>query len=245
MLLIVGLGNPGEKYARHRHNIGFLVADAIAGRHDFSAPRQKFRGDICEGFLSARGRREKVLILKPGTYMNESGRSVGDAVRFHKVEPANVIVIHDELDLEPGKVRVKTGGGNAGHNGLKSIAAHIGGDFRRIRIGIGHPGAKDRVSGHVLGDFSKADQDWLGPLIDNLARAAPMLVAGDKEFQNELGRLRGPSPGDKPAQTAAGKSPSATAKPKSPERAMTEKKPDDQPPGNPFADALKKLIKRS
>ncbi|HBK90219.1 MAG TPA: aminoacyl-tRNA hydrolase, partial [Parvularcula sp.] len=157
MLLIVGLGNPGEKYARHRHNVGFMAVDAIAGAHRFGPERKKFQGVIREGEIGG----VKFLSLKPQTFMNDSGLSVGAAMRFYKIEPADVVVFHDELDLAPGKIKAKIGGGLAGHNGLKSIAEHIGEEFRRVRIGIGHPGDKARVTGHVLGDFSKADQDWL------------------------------------------------------------------------------------
>ena len=175
MLLLAGLGNPGPDYARHRHNVGFMAADAIADAHGFGPARRKFRGLLREGTLGG----EKCLILKPLTYMNDSGESVADAMRFHKLEPADVTVIHDELDLAPGKVRVKRGGGTAGHNGLRSIGAHIGADFRRVRIGIGHPGSKEMVLRWVLNDFAKADAEWLGPLIEAVADAAPLLAKGD------------------------------------------------------------------
>ena len=177
MILLVGLGNPGARYADNRHNIGFMAVDAIVRRHRFSAERSKFEGLLCEGTLSG----EKVLALKPMTYMNESGRSVGQAMRFYKLTPADVIVFHDELDLAPGKLRVKTGGGNAGHNGLRSITEHIGQNFRRVRLGIGHPGNKDLVSPYVLSDFSKDDHDWLTPLLDAIADAAPDLAAKDDQ----------------------------------------------------------------
>ncbi|MBX3496331.1 MAG: aminoacyl-tRNA hydrolase [Parvibaculum sp.] len=184
MILLVGLGNPGEKYARNRHNIGFMAADAIVRRHSFAAPRARFQGLVSEGTLDG----EKAIVLKPTTYMNESGRAVGEAMRFYKIEPADVIVFHDELDLAPAKLRIKTGGGAAGHNGIRSIAAHIGPDFRRVRIGIGHPGEKDRVLGAVLGDFSKAEmKDWVEPLIDAIADAAPLLAEGkDATFANKV-----------------------------------------------------------
>ena len=175
MLLLVGLGNPGPEYAANRHNIGFMVADEIVRRHGFSSYRKRFQGLVSEGRIGG----PKVLVLKPQTYMNESGRSVGAAKRFYAVPAEDVVVLHDEIDLAPGKVRVKTGGGHAGHNGLRSIQAHIGPDFRRVRIGVGHPGQKARVKGHVLKNFAKADQAWVDKLIDAMAAAADDLAAGD------------------------------------------------------------------
>lgn len=158
MRLFVGLGNPGGKYEQNRHNVGFMAVDRIAADHGFGPWRNKFQGAVAEGRLGT----EKVLLLKPGTYMNKSGQSVGEAMRFFKLAPEDVTVFHDELDLAPGKCRVKTGGGLAGHNGLRSLDAHIGPAFQRVRLGIGHPGHKDRVSGWVLGDFAKAEQSgWL------------------------------------------------------------------------------------
>ncbi len=183
MLLFVGLGNPGADYARNRHNIGFMAADAIVRRHGFSPWRAKFQGEVCEGVIGS----EKIVALKPMTYMNESGRSVAAACQFYKIEPKDVVVFHDELDLDPGRIRVKIGGGHAGHNGLRSIGAHIGPDYRRIRLGIGHPGAKERVTGWVLGDFAKVDRDWLEPLLDDVADAAPLLVERDDTgFMNRI-----------------------------------------------------------
>jgi aminoacyl-tRNA hydrolase len=155
MKLFVGLGNPGAQYARNRHNIGFMAADAIAARHGFGPWRGKFQGEIAEGRLGT----EKVLMLKPGTFMNLSGDSVRAAAQFYKIPPEDIVAFHDELDLAPGRVRVKTGGGHAGHNGLRSIAAHMGPDFVRVRLGIGHPGDKRQVTAYVLGDFAKADAD--------------------------------------------------------------------------------------
>ena len=175
MKLFVGLGNPGAGYARNRHNIGFMAADAIAGAHGFAPWRGKFQGAVAEGRLGA----ERVLLLKPGTYMNLSGDAVRAATGFFKIEPADVVVFHDELDLAPGKVRVKTGGGNAGHNGLRSISAHIGPDFVRVRLGIGHPGDKRLVSNYVLGDFAQADADRLDDLMRGVAEGAPALASGD------------------------------------------------------------------
>ena len=192
MILLVGLGNPGAKYERNRHNIGFMAADAIVRRHSFSPPRARFQGIVSEGTFAG----EKAIVLKPTTYMNESGRAVGEAMRFYKLTPADVVVFYDELDLEAAKVRMKTGGGAAGHNGIRSIAAHIGPDFRRVRLGIGHPGAKDRVLGYVLGDFSKAEAaDWVEPMLDAIADAAPLLAEGkDATFANKVHLALNPEP---------------------------------------------------
>ncbi len=191
MILLVGLGNPGEKYARNRHNIGFMAADEIVRRHSFSPPRARFQGIVSEGTLAG----EKAIVLKPTTYMNESGRAVGEAMRFYKLTPADIVVFYDELDLEAGKLRIKTGGGAAGHNGIRSIAAHIGPEFRRVRLGIGHPGVKERVLGHVLGDFAKADAAWLEPLLDAIADAAPLLATGkDATFANKVHLALNPEP---------------------------------------------------
>lgn len=176
MWLIVGLGNPGGPYARNRHNIGFMAADEIVRRHSFSSWRSKHQGQVAEGSVDG----EKVLVLKPETYMNLSGRSVAAAARFHKIANANVIVLHDELDLPPAKVRVKKGGGAGGHNGLKSIDAHLGNDYWRVRLGIGHPGDKALVTPWVLSDFAKADQDWLTPLLDTVAKEVFLLFQGNE-----------------------------------------------------------------
>ena len=187
MILLVGLGNPGKKYEKHRHNIGFMAVDSIADAFNFDAERLRFQSVSREGFIETPAGRKKALILKPTTYMNESGRAVGEAFRFYKTEPENVFVFHDELDLAPAKIRVKKGGGVAGHNGLRSITSHITNDYWRIRLGIGHPGNKARVSGHVLGDFSKQDKVWLEPLLDEIGRAAPLLVSGDDAgFMNKV-----------------------------------------------------------
>jgi PTH1 family peptidyl-tRNA hydrolase len=173
MFLVVGLGNPGEKYARNRHNIGFMAADEIVRRHSFSPYRSKFQGELAEGKLGS----EKVLVFKPQTYMNESGRAVQELVTFYKIAVFDILVLHDELDLAPGKLRVKRGGGHAGHNGLRSLHAHLGPDYGRVRMGIGHPGDKNQVSDYVLKDFSKADQDWLMPLIDAVADNIDLVFA--------------------------------------------------------------------
>lgn len=183
MYLVVGLGNPGEKYARNRHNIGFMAADEIVRRHSFSAYRAKFQGEIAEGKIGT----QKVLVLKPQTFMNESGRSVKEVATFYKIEPENIIVLHDELDLAPGKLRVKRGGGHAGHNGLRSIHAHMGEGYARVRLGIGHPGSKDRVHGHVLKDFAKADQDWIVPQLDAVADNIDLIFDGrDPDFMTRV-----------------------------------------------------------
>lgn len=191
MILMVGLGNPGAKYAHNRHNVGFMAVDAIVRRHSFSPPRARFQGITCDGTLAG----EKIIALFPGTYMNESGRAVGEAMRFFKLEPKDVIVFYDELDLAPGKIRIRTGGGAAGHNGIRSITAHIGEAYRRVRIGIGHPGMKEAVTGHVLGDFSKADQTWLVPLLEAIADAAPLIGEGkDEGFATKVHLLTNPAP---------------------------------------------------
>lgn len=183
MQLLVGLGNPGAHHAGNRHNIGFTVVQAIGKRHGIGPWRRRFQGVACEGPIDS----ERVLLLLPGTYMNESGRAVAEAARFYKLVPGVVTVFHDEIDLMPGKVRVKVGGGVAGHNGLRSITAHIGNDYRRVRIGVGHPGDKDLVHAHVLSDFAKAERGWVEALIDILADNAGLLVRGeDASFQNKV-----------------------------------------------------------
>jgi PTH1 family peptidyl-tRNA hydrolase len=187
MKLIVGLGNPGEKYAGNRHNIGFMAVDEMARGYTFAPWKKRFQGLAAEGQIGV----EKCILLKPATYMNESGRSVGEAMRFYKLSVGNVIVVHDELDLQPGTVRVKTGGGNAGHNGLKSISAHIGNEYVRVRLGIGHPGDKALVANYVLQDFAKADRQWLEPFIDGIARGMGRLVeGGEAAFLSEAARGR-------------------------------------------------------
>lgn len=192
MRLIVGLGNPGAKYARQRHNVGFMAVDAIHRRHGFGPWRRRFQADVSEGTLSG----EKCLLIKPQTFMNASGQAVGEAVGFFRIAPGEVLVIHDEVDLPPAKFRMKTGGGVAGHNGLKSISAAIGADFRRLRIGVGHPGARERVPSYVLHDFSKTDADWLEPLLDAIADNAPLLAEGkDSTFANRLHAALAPEPG--------------------------------------------------
>ena len=228
MKLIVGLGNPGAKYARHRHNIGFMAVDRIAADHGFTPWKSKFQGRIAEGRLGG----ERILLLKPETFMNNSGQSVGEAMRFYKLDPQDVIVIQDEIDLAPGKVRVKQGGGHAGHNGLRSLHAHIGDAYTRVRLGVGHPGRKELVPGYVLHDFAKADQTWLDDLLAGISDAAPHLGTGDTgRFMNAVA-----------LRTAPPRS-SASPKAKTPARA-------DEPPApspNPDPDsrsALQKLVDR-
>lgn len=183
MRLFVGLGNPGAKYARNRHNIGFMAVDEIARRHGFAPWRRRFQGETSEGTLGS----ERVILLKPTTYMNESGNSVQEASSFFKIEPRDVTVFQDELELPPGKVRVKMGGGIAGHNGLRSISAHIGNEYRRVRLGIGHPGVKEFVHAHVLSDFAKADSEWVTTLCDAVAEHAGLLAKGsDATFANKV-----------------------------------------------------------
>ncbi|MCW9045119.1 MAG: aminoacyl-tRNA hydrolase, partial [Alphaproteobacteria bacterium] len=183
MLLLVGLGNPGAGYSENRHNIGFMAADEIVRRHSFVSFRKKFQGEISEGTIDG----EKVLILKPQTFMNESGRSVGEVIRFYKIELENVIVLYDELDLPLGKLKVKTGGGAGGHNGIRSIDAHVGKDYRRVRLGIGHPGHKDKVHGHVLSDFAKSERPAVEKLIDEVACQIGHLIKGnDANFMNKV-----------------------------------------------------------
>ena len=183
MQLWVGLGNPGAQYAMHRHNVGFMSLDAIAEVHGFAAPTKKFQGWVQEGRVGG----AKVMLLKPATFMNDSGRSVGEAMRFYKLGVDALTVFHDELDLAPFKVKVKQGGGTAGHNGLRSTDQHLGPDFRRVRLGIGHPGHKDRVTGHVLGNFAKVEIDDLTDMLGAIAAEAPLLAAGDDvRFMNDV-----------------------------------------------------------
>lgn len=183
MKLFVGLGNPGAKYAGNRHNIGFMAVDQIADTHGFGPWRSKFQGLVSEGRLGA----AKVTLLKPETFMNKSGQSVGEAVRFFKLDPTEVTVFHDEIDLAPAKLRVKQGGGHAGHNGLRSLHAHIGDSYQRVRMGVGHPGHKDAVPHYVLKDFAKSDLDWLDDMLRGIADGAPFLADGDTgRFQNAV-----------------------------------------------------------
>lgn len=195
MWLIVGLGNPGKEYERNRHNIGFMAVDEIAAAHNFKPFKSKYKGDYVEGEIAG----EKVALLKPMTFMNESGRSVAEAARFYKIPTSNIIVLHDELDLQPGKIRTKTGGGAAGHNGLRSMDDWLdNSSYIRIRMGIGHPGDKDRVHGYVLGNFAKADEDWLAPLLAATAQHIPLLLQNnDAGFMSKVALATQP-PKEKP-----------------------------------------------
>lgn len=238
MQLFVGLGNPGEKYRGNRHNVGFMAVDAIAQQHNFLPFRQKFSGLIAEGTIEG----ERVLILKPQTYMNSSGDSVGATANFFKLGPADVTVFYDEIDLIPGKVRVKRGGSSGGHNGIRSIDPQLGADYRRVRIGVGHPGHKDGVMPHVLGDFSKLDHEWLDPLLEAVANSVGLLLKGDdNSFMNRLAIAVGGDAASRPQRptTADPARPKAqshirAARPKAP--------PAKVPETGPMADMLKKLL---
>ena len=187
MQLWVGLGNPGPQYAMHRHNVGFMVLDTLADVHGFGPVQKKFQGWLQEGRIGPIGNSDKILLLKPATFMNDSGRAVGEALRFYKLGIDALTVFHDELDLAPFKVKVKQGGGTAGHNGLRSIDQYLGPDFRRVRIGIGHPGHKDRVTGHVLGNYAKPEIDPLADMLGAIAAEADWLAKGDDaRFMNEI-----------------------------------------------------------
>lgn len=217
MKVFVGLGNPGPGYAHHRHNVGFMALDRIADVHGFPAWKKRFQALTADGTLGD----ERVLLIKPQTYMNESGQAVGEALRFLKVAPGDLYVFHDELDLAPGKLKVKVGGGNAGHNGLRSISAHVDNAYVRVRIGIGHPGTKELVSGYVLHDFAKADAQWLEPMLDAMAKAAGRLADGETErFQTDVARALQP-PKDKKDKTGgeSAAAASASAEPEEPRAA--------------------------
>lgn len=234
MKLFVGLGNPGPKYAGNRHNIGFMAVERIAGRHRFPAWRRKFDGLCCEGDIGG----ERVLLLKPETFMNDSGRSVGEAARFLKIDIADIVLFHDELDLDPGRMKVKVGGGNAGHNGLRSTSAHVGNEYTRVRIGIGHPGSKDAVTHYVLSDFAKSEAAWVDAMLDALAASASWLAKGDTaRFQTDVARLT----------TQAGSADAPTVRPV--REAASAPKPLQHPAGeraskaqNAIAENLKKWL---
>lgn len=223
MKLIVGLGNPGRQYAGNRHNIGFMALDRIAEDHGFTGWKARFQGQVAEGRLGE----ARVTLLKPETFMNLSGQSVGEAMRYLKLEPADVTVLHDELDLAPGKLRLKTGGGHAGHNGLRSMIQHIGDGFHRVRLGIGHPGHKDAVAGYVLHDFGKADQDWLDDLMRGISDGAAALVAGDgPRFQNAVAARTAPPRNagrEKPAPAPAPSVPAAPEDSRSPLQRLADR----------------------
>ena len=202
MLIIAGLGNPGPKYRNNRHNIGFMAIDAIAEEWRFGPEKAIFQSVVRAGEIPTPDGPVRALLMKPQTYMNESGRAVGEAARFYKVPPADVIVFHDEIDLAPGRFRMKTGGGAAGQNGIRSLISHLGPDFRRARLGIGHPGEKHLVMPHVLGDFHKAEQPWVEALLTAVADALPFAATGDDErYQGEVMRLA-PAPKFSPRQAA-------------------------------------------
>lgn len=233
MKLIVGLGNPGAEHAQNRHNVGFMAVDRIAEVQGFPAWRKKFQGLVAEGEIGG----ERCLLLKPQTYMNESGRSVGEAARFLKVAIGDVIVVYDEIDLVPGKLKVKTGGGNAGHNGLRSISAHLENDYVRVRIGVGHPGSKEAVARYVLNDFAKSERAWVSEMLDAIAEAAPFLAKGDaSRFMTRVMQLL-----DNDAEEPAEKL--ATANPKSVGKPATSKPVEAKSPATALADKLKGWLK--
>jgi PTH1 family peptidyl-tRNA hydrolase len=217
MKLLVGLGNPGAKYAQNRHNIGFMAMDRVAADHGFAGWRSKFQGLMCEGRIGS----EKITLLKPETFMNLSGQSVGEAMRYLKLAPDDIIVFHDEIDLAPGKVRLKTGGGHAGHNGLRSIHGHIGPDYDRVRLGVGHPGHKDAVPGYVLRDFPKADADWLDDELRGISDGIAELIAGDGgKFLNAIA-LRVAPP--RSSKSAPKPKPATIAEPETDDRSAMQK----------------------
>ena len=235
MHLIVGLGNPGSGYAGNRHNIGFMAIDAIHARHGFSPWRSRFSADVSEGRIGT----DKVLLLKPQTFMNLSGQAVGEACRFFKLTDSDVSVIHDELDLEPGRTRIKRGGGHGGHNGLKSLDAHLGRGYRRVRLGIGHPGHKDLVSGYVLKDFPKADEPWVEALCEELARSVGLLLEGrDSDLNARLNEATAPFR----ACPAGPEQPKAAPKAQSHIRQARQAPAPKLPAKGPMADMLKKLL---
>lgn len=241
MLIIAGLGNPGGKYAGNRHNIGFMAVDAIQRKPGFSPWSKKFKAEISEGELAG----EKVLLMKPQTFMNLSGEAVGEAMRFYKLGPQNIVAIYDELDLPPAKARIKVGGGHGGHNGVKSLDAHCGKEYRRLRLGIGHPGAKELVHNHVLGDFAKVDRDWLKPLLDAIADNAEMLVKNeDSQLMNKLALAVGGKPDDettKPAKAAKDPKPAGQSHIR---QARNFNQPKALPTTGPMADMLKRMFSK-
>lgn len=241
MKLIVGLGNPGAKYANNRHNIGFLAVDRIVADHGLGPWKSRFQGQAAEGRLGD----TRVTLLKPQTFMNLSGQAVGEAMRYLKLTPADVTVLHDELDLTPGKCRMKRGGGHAGHNGLRSIHQHIGADYDRVRLGIGHPGHKDRVAGYVLSDFAKADQDWLDDLLRGISDGAASLAAGDNgRFQNAVANRVAPArnSGTEP-EAAPKRKPSPPGKPSTGKQETEPPQEASQEPPS-FTDRLRALTER-
>nr|WP_319486031.1 aminoacyl-tRNA hydrolase [uncultured Cohaesibacter sp.] len=253
MYLLVGLGNPGPQYAGNRHNIGFMAIDEIARQHRFGPWRRKFQGEISEGQIGP----HKVLLLKPATYMNESGRAISEACRFYKIPPEDVFVYHDELDLNPGKVKAKLGGGVAGHNGLRSTGAHIGNNFHRVRMGIGHPG-RERVTQWVLGDFAKADREWLEPVLDAIARTVPSMLDHDlgrfmTDFNQHIAPPVNGHKKSKPQSASADGNPprtgekAASGSSDSTNRGSSSAHSGDtpEPPKNAMAEALMRLVTRN
>lgn len=238
MRIWAGLGNPGAKYAANRHNIGFMALDRIAGDHGFSPWKRGFQGLVSEGRFGA----ERVLLLKPETFMNLSGQSVGEALRFHKLGPAELTVFHDELDLAPGKIRLKQGGGHAGHNGLRSIHAHIGEAYSRVRLGIGHPGHKDAVAGYVLHDFARSDQDWLEDLLRGIGDGAPALAAGEgPRFLNAVATRLQPA---RPAPTARSGTAAETENPVAARQKPASGAAEPAPGPQPAKSALQQLMEK-
>jgi PTH1 family peptidyl-tRNA hydrolase len=236
MKLFVGLGNPGEKYARHRHNVGFMAVERIADRAGFTPWKRKFRGLVAEGELMG----ARVLLLKPQTYMNDSGESVGEAQRYLKIKEDDIVVFHDEIDLAPGRLKVKAGGGNAGHNGLRSLSAHIGNDYVRVRVGVGHPGHKDAVQHYVLRDFAKAEHEWLEPLLDAIADAAGRLAKGDNaRFLTDVARALQAQQAEDAEDALKAEKPAAAAK----REAGKPAGPDEPKPVSAIAQGLKKWLK--
>lgn len=236
MIILAGLGNPGAQYQKNRHNIGFMAVDAIQRRHSFSPWAKKFKGEISEGTLAG----EKVLLIKPQTFMNLSGESVGEAMRFYKLGPEAIVAIYDELDLMPGKARIKTGGGHGGHNGIKSLDAHCGQNYRRLRLGIGHPGDKSKVHNHVLGDFGKLDAEWLDPLLEALADNAEMLVrTEDSQLMNKLALATGGKAEDEKPAKAPKAAPSGQSHIR---QARNFAQPKKLPETGPMAEMLKKMF---
>ncbi|MBZ9699435.1 MULTISPECIES: aminoacyl-tRNA hydrolase [unclassified Mesorhizobium] len=231
-LVFAGLGNPGAKYAANRHNVGFMAVDAIARRHSFSPWSKKLQGLIAEGTLGG----EKIILIKPQTFMNLSGQSVGEALRFYKLGPGALTVFYDEIDLAEGKLRIKTGGGAGGHNGIRSIDGHVGNAYRRVRIGVGHPGVKEMVQHHVLGDFGKTDRDWLDPLLDAVADNAAMIVKGDESgFMNKAALALQGKAGVEPEKPAPKQQSHIR-------QARPQQAPAKLPESGPMAAMLKKLF---
>lgn len=243
MKLIVGLGNPGDEHSRNRHNVGFMAVDRIGHVHGFPAWRKRFHGLVAEGEISG----EKCLLLKPQTYMNESGRSVGEAVRFLKIPIGDVIVIYDEIDLTPGRIKAKTGGGNAGHNGLRSISAHLENEYQRIRIGVGHPGSKAAVAHYVLNDFVKSEREWVTAMLDAIADAAPYLVKGEQSrFLTKVAQLLDENAEDEPPAKPVAKAkekPAPSAAAAKPATATSASTPASKPTGGALAEKLSRWLK--